>query len=62
MLESFLIIINQVAVLFILIAIGFLLRKVNLLEEKGVKGITNVVLYAVTYWYKLLLLSYTYDG
>lgn len=48
MLESFLIIINQVAVLFILIAIGFLLRKVNLLEEKGVKGITNVVLYAVT--------------
>ena len=48
MLESFLIIINQVGVLFILIAIGFLLRKVNLLEEKGVKGITNVVLYAVT--------------
>lgn len=48
MVESFLIIINQVAVLFILIAIGFLLRKVNLLEEKAVKGITNVVLYAVT--------------
>ena len=48
MLESFLIIINQVGVLFILIAIGFLLRKINLLEEKGVKGITNVVLYAVT--------------
>ncbi len=38
----------QVAVLFILIFIGALLTKLNILTESGVKSITDIVLYAVT--------------
>ena len=46
--ESFFIIVNQVAVLFILIGIGFLLRKINMFNHETVKGVTNIVMYAVT--------------
>lgn len=39
---------EQVLVLFILIALGFLLTKVKLISQTGVETITNIVLYAVT--------------
>lgn len=48
MISSFLEVGSQVLVLFIIMAIGFLFNKINLLSEKAVKGITDLVLYAVT--------------
>ncbi len=47
MLESFLIVSQQVAILFILIAIGFICNKTRLLKPEAVRGMTDLVLYAV---------------
>lgn len=48
MLESFLVVGNQVVILFILIAIGFICNKTRLLKPEAVGGMTDLVLYAVT--------------
>ncbi len=48
MIENFLIIAEQVLILFILIAIGFLCGKKGLINDTGSKVMTNVVLYVVT--------------
>ncbi|MGN1050811.1 MAG: AEC family transporter, partial [Acutalibacteraceae bacterium] len=48
MLDNFLTVGEQVIILFILIMVGFVLGKTNLIGEKGAKTMTNVVLYAVT--------------
>ncbi len=47
MLESFLIVGHQVVILFILIAIGFICNKTRLLKPEAVRGMTDLVLYAV---------------
>ena len=39
---------QQVAVLFILIFVGFLLTKLSVIKEGGAKVMTDIVLYAVT--------------
>ena len=44
----FITVLIQVAVLFILISIGFVLAKTNILNDKGAKCITDLVLYTVT--------------
>ena len=38
----------QVAILFILIAVGFICRKVGILTEAGIKSISDLVVYVVT--------------
>ena len=48
MLQNFIIVANQVAVLFILMALGIVSNKLHWLDEKAVKSITNIVLYFVT--------------
>ncbi len=48
MINSFLSVGQQVVVLFILIAVGALLTKVNIVKEQGVRVMTDIVLYAVT--------------
>ena len=48
MLNSCLIVAQQVGVLFILIAIGFVCNKTRLLKEIAVKGMTDLVLFVVT--------------
>ncbi len=47
MLTNFLNVLTQVLILLILISLGFILTKRNLLTEQGAKGMTNVVLYLV---------------
>ena len=47
MLTNFLNVLTQVAILLILISLGYLLTKAKLLNEQGAKGMTNVVLYLV---------------
>lgn len=47
-LSNFLIIGQQVLVLFILIAVGFLCGKKNIINERASKAMTDIVLYAVT--------------
>lgn len=47
MLTNFLNVLTQVAILLILISLGFILTKRKLLTEQGAKGMTNVVLYLV---------------
>lgn len=47
MLTNFLSVLIQVLILLILISLGFILTKRNLLTEQGAKGMTNVVLYLV---------------
>ena len=47
MLTNFLNVLVQVAILLILISLGFALTKFKLLNEQGAKGMTNVVLYLV---------------
>lgn len=39
---------NQVIILFVLIAVGFVCSKVRLFDDKAVKGFTDFVLYVVT--------------
>lgn len=48
MLNSFLIVGMQVAILFILIALGFLGGKIKYITEAGVKSINDIMLYFVT--------------
>ncbi len=48
MLQNFIIVANQVAVLFILMALGIVSNKLHWLDEKAAKSITNIVLYFVT--------------
>ena len=47
MLTNFLNVLTQVAILLILISLGYSLTKCKLLTEQGAKGMTNVVLYLV---------------
>ncbi len=48
MLENILTVGNQVLILFILIAVGFVCRKRNIFSDSAVAGLTNFVLYIVT--------------
>ena len=48
MLTNFLTLTQQVAVLFILIAIGLICKKTRLIGDSAVKGMTNLVLYFAT--------------
>ena len=48
MLENFLMIGNQVLILFVLIGVGFLCSRVKILNDNAVKGITDFILYIVT--------------
>ncbi len=48
MLDNFFIVALQVAILFVLIGIGFVSGKTNLINESGSKHLTNIVLYLVT--------------
>ncbi len=48
MIENLLTVAGQVGILFILIAVGYLCGKTEILKEKAIKGITDFVLYVVT--------------
>jgi len=48
MLANILNVAGQVLVLFILIAVGFVCRKIKLLDDRAVSGMTNLVVYIVT--------------
>ena len=48
MLESFLIVAKQVAILFLLIGVGYSCNKFKLFGEDTVRGMTNMMLYVVT--------------
>lgn len=48
MISNFLTVSQQVVILFILIAIGFVSRKANIIKDNAVKGMTNLVLYFAT--------------
>lgn len=48
MLSNFIVVANQVLVLCVLMALGFICNKVHWLDFKAVKGMTNVLLYLVT--------------
>ncbi len=48
MIENFLMIAQQVLILFILICVGFLCGKKGIINDKSSKSITDIVLYAVT--------------
>lgn len=48
MLDNILTVGNQVIILFVLIAVGFICAKVKLFDDKAVKGFTDFVLYVVT--------------
>lgn len=48
MLENFLIVSLQVIILFILIGLGFICGKTNLINESGSKHLTDIVLYLAT--------------
>ena len=48
MLDNLITVALQVAMLFIMIAVGFSLGKTKLLDEKAIKGLANVVLYVAT--------------
>ena len=48
MLDNLITVALQVAMLFIMIAVGFSLGKTKLLTENAIKGLANVVLYVAT--------------
>jgi hypothetical protein len=48
MLGNFITVGTQVLILFILIAIGYISGKTKIINDQGISGITNIVLYAVT--------------
>jgi hypothetical protein len=48
MIENMLTVGNQVIILFVLIAVGFICRKVKLLDDRAIKGFTDFVLYIVS--------------
>lgn len=57
--ELSLILLNQVTIVFILIAVGFILRKTNTVNETGVKQMANVLLLFVTP--SVLIIAYQRD-
>ena len=48
MIHSFLTVAQQVLILFALMAVGFVLGKVRLMDERGSLAMTNLVMYAVS--------------
>lgn len=48
MLENFLVIFQQIIILFVLVFAGFCCGKAKLINEQGIKTLTNVVLYLAT--------------
>ena len=48
MISSVLSVASQVVILFVIIAIGFILTKIKFITKVGIESITNIVLYAVT--------------
>ncbi len=48
MLENILSVGSQVLILFVLVAVGFICRKTGILTEKGIKSISDLVVYVVT--------------
>ena len=48
MIDSFLTVAQQVLMLFILVAVGFLLGKIKLLDDRSSLGMSNLMLYVVT--------------
>ena len=48
MIENILTVGNQVLILFVLIAVGFICGKKKILNENSVRGMTDLVLYTVT--------------
>lgn len=48
MIESFFIVAKQVAILFLLISIGYSCNKFKVFSEEAVRGMTNLMLYVVT--------------
>ena len=48
MIESFITVAGQVVVLFLLIGVGFVLTKLNMLKESAVSALTDIALYIAT--------------
>ena len=48
MIESFITVASQVVVLFLLIAVGFILTKLDMLKESAVSSLTDIALYVAT--------------
>ena len=48
MIHSFLTVAQQVLILFALMAVGFVLGKVRLMDDRGSLAMTNLVIYAVS--------------
>ena len=48
MIHSFLTVAQQVLILFALMAVGFVLGKVRLMDDRGSLAMTNLVMYAVS--------------
>lgn len=48
MLDNILSVGSQVLILFVLVAVGFICRKAGILTEKGIKSISDLVVYVVT--------------
>ena len=48
MIESFITVTGQVVVLFLLIGVGFVLTKLNMLKDNAVSALTDIALYVAT--------------
>ena len=48
MIESFITVAGQVVVLFLLIGVGFVLTKLNMLKESAISALTDIALYIAT--------------
>lgn len=46
--ENAIIVVNQVLILFLLIGVGYFLRKIKLIDENGIRQMTNLLLMVVT--------------
>jgi len=46
--DNALIVVNQVFILFLLIGVGYLLRKLSLIDENGIRQMTNMLLMIIT--------------
>lgn len=46
--ESVLLIINQITIMFVLMVIGFILKKRNVIHDNSIHDLTNILLYLVT--------------
>ncbi len=62
MLESLKFVGTQVLILFILMAVGFVCRKLWVLNEGGVKGLTDLMLYLVTPCMMIKAFQQSFDG